>query len=127
MRNRVFEEYIKNVKQEMPQDYKDAKRFIDSLSCDLEAFLEENVSATYETLCAEFGYPHELIEELLDNFDSFQIKKTFLKQKRNKKIIYILAGIVSVLILFWIVVVPHLGIYITDTVYIYETESSEDE
>lgn len=123
MRNKGYETYIKNLKKEIPREYKNMEQFISSMSLDVENYLESCPNADYDEICSEFGSPEELVHSLMEDFDSSQIKDSFFKQKRMRKIIYVLAAILLIFLFFWVIAIPNMGVRITETIYIHETET----
>lgn len=126
MKDNAYEEYIKELKQEMPVEYKDSKKFLSSISRDIHEYYENHLNVTYEQLCIEFGSPQEVTVSLIENFDAKQVKEVLLRKKQMKKIINILLVLMLIMLFFVCIYVPHIGIHITDTVYIEETKENEN-
>lgn len=127
MKNKGYETYIKNLKKEIPREYKNMEQFLSSMSLDVENYLEGCPNANYDEICSEFGSPDELAHSLMEDFDSSQIKDSFSTQKRMRKTICVLSAILLIFLFLWFIAIPNIAIQITETIYIHETETTESE
>lgn len=126
MENKICKEYINQLKRTIPNDVKDKEQFIQSISLDVNIFLDENPEATETDIYLEFGTPEELANSLVS--DCGQINDFYLKQKKMKTWIGLLSGAVVMVLFFMFIIVPHIGVKVNQEVYIYEgTELIEEE
>ena len=126
MENKICKEYINQLKRTIPNDVKDKEQFIQSISLDVNIFLDENPEATETDIYLEFGTPEELANSLVS--DCGQINDFYLKQKKMKTRIGLLSGAVVMVLFFMFIIVPHIGVKVNQEVYIYEaTELIEEE
>lgn len=124
MSNKGYKQYIKKLKQGIPREFNAKKQFLASVSGDIGNYIEAHPIAAYEDICVEFGTPEEVVHSLMDNLEANQMNEILVGRKRA---VCVLSVAVICLLLFLFVVIPSIPIRTTDTVYIYETESMEDE
>lgn len=126
MENKICKEYINQLKKAIPNDVKDKEQFIQSISLDVNIFLDENPEAMETDVYLEFGTPEELANSLVS--DCGQINDFYLKQKKMKTWIGLLSGAVVMVLIFMFIIVPHIAVKVNQEVYIYEgTELIEEE
>ena len=122
MKNRAFDRYMVELKKQMPKEYQNVEILINSISCDIENYLMDNVDVDYNEICKEFGTPKDLVLSLMDSMDSAEIESVFAHKKNMRRVICALCVIIIFFLLLYCVVIPNMGIYITDTVYINNLE-----
>lgn len=127
MANKVYLEYMKQLKREIPSSIKNKSTFVHSISLDIRNYLEEHPTVNYDEIVLEFGSPQALANSLLENFDTSQIETILLKQKNMKKSICLLTCTILLVLIFLFFIVPHIAIKVSPEVYIYDTESTEGE
>ena len=94
-------EYIRLIKNGLVGSKRDIKKFIASLSDDLNEYLEEHPNVTLEDLIAEFGSPEALSEEFIATYPD---KEPFLADVKAKrwalKILIAIAFVVAAVVIF---------------------------
>lgn len=89
--NRLCKTYISNVKVMFPVMGKSEKRYVKTLSLNVDDFLEDATESSLETLYKEFGRPEEVIKEYYDNTDTEKIIKRIKVSKYKRRFFGVLA------------------------------------
>lgn len=121
--NNAYLEYMKQLKKELPNTIKNQSSFLHCISLDVKDYLEDHPTSTYDDIVSEFGSPKELGHSLIENMEPDQIESILLKQRRMKKLTYLLASTILFIFVFLFLIVPHIAVKVEQEVYIYETES----
>lgn len=105
-RDTLLDEYISSVSSRLVCPSKQKKDFLNQLSDDVEAFLDESANATREDIEALFGSPESIASSFISNADSADIKK-----KVSLKKLVVIAVTLALLIYFAFVVISLIDVH----------------
>ena len=88
--HRLCKIYIGNVNAMFPIMGKSEKRYVKTLSLNVDDFLEDATESSLETLYKEFGRPEEVIKEYYENTDTEKIIKRIKISKYKKRFFAVL-------------------------------------
>lgn len=93
--------YISEVKKKIKISSKYKKEFLETLNSNLDIYLEDNPSATYEDIENDFGKVDDVVQSYYDSIES----KEIVKRLKTKMIITI--SIIIFLVIVLVVYIKH--------------------
>ena len=96
--NDVKKRYFQEIKRLLPCNAKEKNRCIMELESDVDDFLEDCPSPTFEVLCAAIGTPQSIAESFLERIDPEQLShKVSAKRKIAISVVAVAAVLAIVL------------------------------
>lgn len=92
--NDVKKQYFQEIKRLLPCNAKEKKRCIRELESDVDDFLEDCPSPTFEVLCAAIGSPQAIAQSFLEGIDPEQLSH---KVSAKRKIVIGVVAVVAML------------------------------
>ena len=90
MSNKHAKNYLNQIKYLFPMFSKHEKRFLNDLTASIENYLHDNPSASYDSICSEFGTPQDVIADYIEALDIEYIIKRLKTRRIVRKILFTL-------------------------------------
>lgn len=99
--------YIRSVSDTLSCSGKTKKRIVSQISDSVDDYLLQNPDADFEMIQMHFGTPQEIAVSYVDEQDASVLLK---KMSIKKKVLVIVAGVMTAVLLMWAVVVTWAAI-----------------